>query len=256
MTSAPTRLGTLAWVERTGGQLSSSERRALFRALVKVHAASVHGKTARVLRVNAGRRDRVSADAMRLPTSMLTSAAEREANAVLSPAMLHHSYRTYLFGSAVGHRQHVDVDRELLFAASMLHAIGLIQPVTDVDCTLAGATTALRVAEAVGLSTAATQVLRNAICLHHSPDVSLTVDGGVAYLLAVGVAVDVAGYRSWLLPRGLLDTVVADYPRHGFGNELAGALATEAAAVPRGRVRLVRRYGALDLAIRHTPFPD
>lgn len=254
MTSSPPRLGTLAWVERTGGQLTLRERRALIHALARMHASSVRGRTAQVLRLNSGRKNRVPADAMRLPTSALTATAEQEAAAVLSPAMLQHSYRTYLFGSAVAHLQHVDVDREVLFAAAMLHGIGLMRPVADVDCTLAGATAALRVAEAVGLSTAATQVLRNAICLHHSPDVTLAVDGAVAYLLAVGAALDTTGYRSWLLPRALLGTVTADYSRRGFRNELAAAIAAESAAVPNGRVRLLRRYGALDLAIRHAPF--
>jgi len=232
------------------------ERRALMHALAKVHASSVRGRTAQVLRLNSGRKQRVPADAMRLPTSVLTATAEQEAAAVLSSPFLQHSYRTYLIGSAVGHLQHVDVDREVLFAAAMLHGIGFMRPVTEVDCTLAGATAALRVAETVGLSTAATQVLRNAICLHHSPDVTLALDGAVAYLLAVGCVLDTTGYRSWLLPRTLLGTVVAAYPRWGFRSELTAAIAAESAAVPNGRVRLLRRYGALDLAIRHAPFAD
>ena len=57
----------------------------------------------------------------------------------------------------------------LLFAAAMLHDIGLTTPTAGVDFTLASARVALDVAETVGLSTAATETMRTAITLHHSP---------------------------------------------------------------------------------------
>jgi hypothetical protein len=42
--------------------------------------------------------------------------------------------------------------------------------------------------------------------------------------------------------------------RLGFKREFAAAFRAEAAAVPRGRARLLRRYGAFDLAIKLAPF--
>ena len=92
------------------------------------------------------------------------------------------------------------MDREVLLAAALLHDTGLRPPVPGVDFTLASAKVALEVAERVGLSTAATLVMRDAITLHHSPDVSLDTDGPVAYLLSAGAALDVVGLRSWALP--------------------------------------------------------
>jgi hypothetical protein len=55
------------------------------------------------------------------------------------------------------------------------------------------------VAETVGLSTAATEIMRTAITLHHSPGVTLS-DGPVAYLMSAGAALDVLGLRAWQLP--------------------------------------------------------
>ena len=255
-TTPSQRIGTLPWVARTGGKLSSSERRTFIVPLARAHGRMVLGRVATALRVNSGRRAIVPPSELLKPTSVLTAAAEEEATRLLSPALLHHSYRTYLFGVAVGHLEQVDVDRELLFAAAMLHDTGLRPPVPRTDFTFASAKVALGVAETVGLSTAATQVMRDAIALHHSPDVTLEADGPVAYLLSAGAALDVVGLRSWALPAGLLREVVSEHPRLAFKREFASAVAAEAAAVPQGRMDLLRRYGAFDLAIRLAPFED
>jgi hypothetical protein len=95
--------------------------------------------------------------------------------------------------------------------------------------------------------------LQTAITMHYSPRVTLA-DGPVAYLLAAGAGVDVAGLRSWELPPSVFADVIAQRPRLDFKREFAGAFRAEAAAVPRGRARLLRRYGAFNLAIKLAPF--
>jgi hypothetical protein len=254
MTPAPTDLGTHTWVERTGGRLTAAERRSLLRPLARTHAANAAGRLSMLLRVNSGRRRAPGTDGRRpLPDSVLTRAAEEVVRRRLRPQLLNHSYRTYAFGVAVGELENLDVDREVLFAAALLHDIGLPTPVPKVDFTRASARVARDVAEQVGLSTAATDVLRTAITLHHSPGVSLA-HGPVAYLLSAGAGLDVVGLRSWQLPPDLLATVLAEYPRAGFKREFAAAFRTEAARVPEGRARFLRRYGAFDLAVKTGPF--
>jgi hypothetical protein len=105
------------------------------------------------------------------------------------------------------------------------------------------------------LSTAATETLQTAITMHHSPRVTLAA-GPVAYLLSAGAGVDVAGLRCWKLPRTTLADVVRDHPREGFKQYFAQAWADEAARVPHGRARLLRRYGAFAVAIRLAPFDE
>lgn len=189
----------------------------------------------------------------RPPASVLTRAAEALARRRLSPALLNHSYRTYAFGAALGELENLDADRELLFAGALLHDIGLPTLVPQVDFTRASARAAREVAEEVGLSTTATNILRTAITMHHSPGVTMA-HGPVAYLLAAGAGLDVAGLRSWQLPPDMLAAVTAAHPRLGFKREFAAALRTEAAQVPRGRVAFLRRFGAFDLAIKAAPF--
>jgi len=206
-----------------------------------------------LVRLNSGRRRQIAPARMLPPSSVLTRAAEEQAQQRLSPALLNHSYRTFAYGAALGAWENLDVDRELLYAAALLHDIGLPTRVDNVDFTLASARVARDVAEEVGLTSAATETMRTAITLHHSPNVTLA-DGPVAYLLSAGAGVDVVGLRSWQLPPDLLTAVVEQHPRLGFKREFSAAFRTEAARVPRGRVQFLRRYGAFELAIKLAPF--
>jgi hypothetical protein len=246
-------LGTLSWIDRTGGQLSGAERRALLGPLARTHAANAAGRLSMLARLNSGRRARVAPSLLVPPTSALTRAAAEQAQRRLGPALLNHSHRTYAFGAALGALEGIDVDAELLFAAALLHDTGLPTSVEDVDFTRDSARIARDVAEEVGLPSAATDTIRDAIALHVSPRVTLA-HGPVAYLLSAGAGVDVAGLHSWQLPPELLAAVVDQHPRLGFKAEFASAFRAEAARVPRGRVQFLRRYGAFDLAIRLAPF--
>jgi hypothetical protein len=253
MNAAVADLGTLSWVERTGGQLSAAERRSLLGPLARTHVANAGGRLTTLARLNTGRRAQVDRSRLVPPSSALTRAAAEQAQRRLSPALLNHSYRTFAFGTSLGALEGLTVDAELLFAAAMLHDTGLPTSDRDVDFTRTSARVARDVAEDVGLSSAATETMRTAITLHHSPGVPLA-HGPVAYLLSAGAGVDVVGLRSWQLPPDLLAEVVEQHPRLGFKDEFTAAVRTEAAVVPRGRVQFLRRYGAFDLAIKLAPF--
>lgn len=185
----------------------------------------------------------------------MTRAATDAAVRVLPTTLLRHSHRAHTFGRALGELEDIDVDTELLYAAALLHDTGLILAAGTDDFTLASARVAWDVAEQVGLSTAATGTLQTAITMHHSPPVTLDA-GPVAYLLAAGAGVDVAGLRSWELPTSVLERAVTDHPRDGFKRYFTQAWADEAARVPQGRARLLRRYGAFTTAVLLAPFDD
>jgi hypothetical protein len=255
MTGITTRVGSMAWSRRTGGRLSGAETWQLLAPLTRAHARNCVGRTALALRLHSGRRAQVPERALRTPSSVLTRTAEQVAHERLTPAVLNHSYRCYSYGVTLASLEDVDVDRELLFAAAMLHDTGLSAPTPGVDFTISSARTALEVAETVGLSTAATETLRTAITLHHSPGVTLG-DGPEAYLLSAAAGVDVIGLGRWRLPDTLVASVLAERPRLGFKEEFRTRWSAEAAAVPHGRAWFLRRYGAFDLAIRLAPFSD
>ena len=248
------RVGTHEWSLCTGGHLSGADKRAMIPAVLAAQGRNIVGRFALAARVNRGRRTHIDHDRLLPPSSILTRVAEAHATARLGPAILNHSRRAYAFGAALGIVDGVDVDHELLYAAALLHDVGLKEGTGDgSDFTLASAAVASQVASDVGLSAAEAGVLASAITMHHSPDVRRE-DGAVAYLMSAGAAVDVIGLRAWDLPPATLRAVVGEYPRLGFKREFGRAFRTEAARVPDGRARFLNRYAAFGLAIRVAPF--
>jgi HD domain len=253
--SATSTVGTLQWTQRTGGRLEPAERRRLVGDLARVHVHNVIGRFSVLAHLDRGRRSYVPPARVLPPESPLTRAAQDAAVRVLPATLLNHSYRAYRFATALGELEGLEVDTEVLFAAALLHDTGLVLAEGQDDFTLASARMARDVAERVGLSTAATDTLQTAITMHYSPQVPLAA-GPVAYLLAAGAGVDVVGMRCWDLPPSILAEAVREYPREGFKAYFTQAWAAEAARVPQGRAKLLRRYGAFTAAVALAPFDE
>ena len=253
--NATSAVGTAEWTECTGGRLEPAERRRLVGDLVRVQVSNVVGRLSLLAHLDRGRRSYVSPARVQPPDSPLTRAAQDVAVRVLPATLLNHSYRAYRFASALGELEGLEVDSEVLFAAALLHDTGLILADGENDFTLTSARVARDVADQVGLSTVATRTLQTAITMHCSPRVPLAA-GPVAYLLSAGASVDVVGMRCWDLPPSILADAVRDYPREGFKTYFAQVWAAEAARVPQGRARLLRRYGAFTTAITLAPFDE
>ena len=250
-----TRVGTAPWVQRTSGRLTPTERRALLRPLARTHVQNAVGRLRLAVGLNPGRKAYLPPALLTPPNSALTRAAEECAERVLTRPLLNHSYRTYVYGRALGELEGTNVDTELLFAGALLHDTGLVNPAGTADFTLTSARLAREIAEQVGLSSDATDSLMTAITMHYTPGV--TVDAGpVAYLLAAGASVDVVGLRSWELPKATIAEVVRAYPRADFKPVFTEAFRQEAARVPEGRARVLQRYGALAAAIKFAPFKE
>jgi len=250
-----TTVGSIDWTIRTGGRLEPAEGRRLVADLARVHVGNAFGRLSVILRLNARRHAYLPAERLVPPDSRLTRAAHHAARACLPTTLLNHSERTFVFGRALGELDEVEVDAELLYAAALLHDTGLVLARGREDFTLTSARVARDVSEEVGLSSAATKTLQTAITMHHSPRVTLAV-GPVAHLLAAGAGVDVVGLRCWDLPRSILVDAVAAHPREGFKKYFNHAWAQEAARVPAGRARLLRRYGAFPAAVALAPFDE
>ena len=250
-----TRVGTAPWVERTSGRLTAAERRALLRPLARTHAQNAVGRLRLAVGLAPGRNAYLPPALLAPPSSVLTRAAEECARRVLTGPLLNHSYRSYVYGRALGELEGTDLDTELLFAGALLHDTGLVNPTGTADFTLTSARLARQVAEQVGLSTDATDTLTTAITMHYTPGVTVEA-GPVAYLLAAGAAVDVVGLRSWELPPTTIAEVVRAHPRAGFKTVFTEAFRQEAARVPEGRARVLQRYGAFAAAIRFAPFNE
>jgi hypothetical protein len=253
-TAARLDVGTAAWSDRTRGHLSAADKRSLLLPLAHAHIATTWGRATAPLRRQGRGRRLIEPELLAPPTTLLTRVAHANAIDRLTPALLNHSERTYRFAAALAIVDSIDVDLELLYTAALLHDTGLTTTPGDADFTVTGAHLASTIAEDIGLSDDATETIRSAITLHHSPNVTRRY-GPVAFLLSAGAAFDVVGRRSWLLPSQLIDDTVERFPRLGFKREFRAAFRAEARRVPHGRARLLRR-GGLDLAVRLAPFSD
>ncbi|WP_148575376.1 HD domain-containing protein [Nocardioides caldifontis] len=248
-------IGSAAWVQRSSGRLTPAERRGLMLPLARTHLTNAAGRFRLAVGLHSGRHAHLPPARLAPPTTVLTRAAEQRAREVLPVVLLNHSYRTYVFGRALGELEGVDVDAELLFASALLHDVGLVDPPERADFTLTSLRVAGEVAEQVGLSSAATETVQTAITMHYTPGVTRDV-GPVAYLLASGAGLDVAGLRSWELPSATITETVREHPRAGFKSAFTDAFRQEAARVPEGRAQLLHRWGAFAAAIRFAPFTE
>jgi len=227
-------IGTIEWARRTRGILGRGEQ-ARFTAAVCL-------QTARALpRVLGARKGGSGPDPSRLTPPDTPLAREVvEACSELGPAVIEHSYRSYIFARALGEVDRVECDEEALFAATMFHdyAFPTIETLTDRCFTLAGAEGAEGFLESSSLTEDQRHDVLDAICLHINPWVDRE-RGTTQYLAHDGISLDVVGLRSWEIDRDGARRVFGDHPRHRF-NGLA-----ETAMRPHGKRVHGCRAGAL-----------
>ena len=132
-------LGTIAWTERTGGNLTRRERWVLARPLVRGYRDIVAGTLALVVARHRGRTVSLDPAVLLPPDSAVARDAQATAGSLLSPAVLNHFRRAYAWGAALASFDGVEFDRELLYIASMFHDTGLPSGVPDVDFTVRSA---------------------------------------------------------------------------------------------------------------------
>ncbi|MFF9819752.1 HD domain-containing protein [Streptomyces sp. NPDC014006] len=246
-------IGSITWTERTGGVLTRREQRALARPLLRGELAIVTGRIAMALRLHSGRRQAIDPARLLPPDSAMAKDAETAARALLSPALLNHSRRSYAWGSAIAALDGIEFDRELLYVAAMFHDTGLATHVPEVDFTIRSAALARTFTDDHGLAAPERETVANAIALHHTPGVGID-SGAEAFLLSAGAGVDVFGLRSDRVPDATRKQVVSDFPRTGFKREFARAWREEAKQVPHGRAWYLHRFAFSDVTIRLAPF--
>lgn len=248
----PQRLGGLDWARRTAGRLTPRERRRLLAAIALGQWENALGRVKLATGRLPARAADVDLDTFIAPDSAFAREAE-QACAELPPSLAGHSYRTWLFGSALAVVDGRELDAELFYAGSLLHDHGIAQPTAGRDFTLASAERTLACATAAGLSEHRAQALADAICVHTTPGVTVERDGGLGCYLQWGAMVDGAGLRVWDVAQGNVAEVLRRHPRGDFKRELTAMMRAEASAVPDGRFGLLVRCG-LPLAVRMAPF--
>jgi hypothetical protein len=250
----PERLGGLGWTRRTGGALTSRERRSLLAAIALGQWESVLGRAKLLIGKLPPGAARVDLDTFSIPDSEFARQVESACNEQ-PQELVSHSYRTWLFGRALAVVDGAALDAELFYCGALLHDYGLMQPTPGRDFTLAGADRALACAASVGVDERQATEVADAICVHATPGVSVDRDGPLGCYLQWGAMADVAGLRLCDVARTNVDEIVRRHPRDGFKRQIISMMRAEATAVPQGRFGVLIRAG-VPLAVRMAPFPS
>ncbi|MEU0505638.1 HD domain-containing protein [Nocardia sp. NPDC005998] len=230
----PERLGGLAWGRRTGGALSPAERRLLRAQAAREFAAFLAGSVRTIIgRVPAAARG-IDVATFQPPDSALTRQTE-EAAAELSPALLAHSYRTWLYGSALAAVDGAALDPELFYCTALLHDYGITASGPGRDFTLASADKVMQVCAAAGRTTVEGELLADAVCAHTTAGVTLAKDGPLTAYTQWGALSDAFALRAWDITPGNRRYIRRAHPRGEFNRELLVVLRRELKNMPNGR---------------------
>lgn len=248
------RVGSLPWARQTRGALNVRDRFALAGQAVRLQ-----GQLAASLMF---RRSRVALDIATIqpPDSELAKKADALCASVSPPRLYNHCCRAYLWARLFADTYGIAFDDELLYAACMLHDLGLTTAYDNcarhAECfTLDSVEGASAWARNVGWDSERQDALAEAILLHMNVTVGMN-QGTEAHLLHEAAGLDCLGLRAWEVQRGTRNAVLARHPRDTFKPFLAETFTVQAQRRPKCRAAFLIRYLLFRSMIRFAPFAD
>ena len=166
-----------------------------------------------------------------LPRDDVSAATWRWAHHALPRYLLAHSVRSYCWGAAIARREGLVFDRQILWAASLMHDLGLTRIPHNAACfEIEGADIGRRFLVRAGMDAAAADRAAKAIVDHMRPGVTLA-DGVESVLLDRATSVDVRG-DGFELVGDVRPGVMAAFPRGDFDRHFLRAIEREVAVRP------------------------
>jgi hypothetical protein len=250
------KLGTLTWMERTGGRLAWHDKLTLMAQGVQ---ARVHSQRQR--QRHAGTKLRHREVSQILPPD---SAIAREALAMAQdsspPYLMNHSLRAYFWARLLDADTR-PFDDEAVFVALMLHDLGLtdrwrLQGQAQHCFSVVGARAAQELAAKHEWTETRANLAAGAITLHLNVTVG-DAQGKEAQMVRAGSGGDVAGLGLAILQRDQIAEVVGRYPRFGLKSMMTRSLMVEATERPCCRTAfLCRSLGFVDLIKNNRVFSE
>jgi len=237
--------GSMAWIEATGGAMSWFDGIRMVLQAWRVRRR--RGSTPLSF---------LDPSMIRLPDTALALEAMEICRTASRPYLLHHCLRSYYWARLLNDScKHFD--DEALFAATMLHDLGLTDGHRDPDrCfTAVGADAVEKLALRHGWSDRRARLAADAIALHLNVMVG-DAHGREAQLLRLGSGADTTGLALRALPKHEIDEVLSLYPRLGLKRHLAPVLAAEAEAKPCCRIAFLQNKFGFAKMVARAPFAD
>ncbi|MET9188366.1 MULTISPECIES: HD domain-containing protein [Streptomyces] len=194
----------------------------------------------------------LSLDALPMPGTAAAAAALDVATAYLSPALLNHSLRAYLWAAARGTADGVPFDPELLYVAALFHDIGLV-PVFDshtVAFEEAGGHVARVFAAGAGWPAERRARLSDVIVRHMWPRVDVATDPE-GHLLARATATEIVGTEADAYPSRFRDEVLERCPRLDLAASFLACFQDQAERKPDSSAAGAVRSGLADRVARN-----
>lgn len=173
----------------------------------------------------------------RAPDSALAKQAEAAAKAVCQDVILAHSYRTYSFGALLAARDGLELDREALFVASILHDLGLSEKHKDEEGSFewVGARLAHRFCQDRGIVEERASLIHDAVALHSSVGIADRLAPEIA-MVHLGAGVDLFGLQIDEVPKAALAQILEEQPRDGFKTCLSACTSHQAETKPDSHI--------------------
>jgi hypothetical protein len=223
------KIGTLAWMERTGGKLAWHERLALLAQGVRARAeASKQRKQGSKIR-------RLEVSDILPPDSAITREAVSMAQDCSPASLFNHCLRAYFWARLLDADER-KFDDEALFVAIMLHDLGItdahrLKGQQEQCFTIVGARAAQSLGSKHGWPDARSNMAANAITMHLNILIG-DVAGKEAQMVRAGSGGDIAGLGLDKLHHDQIDEVVGRYPRLSLKADAVSSLMIEATERP------------------------
>lgn len=186
-----------------------------------------------------------------VPETAATQAAREVLTRYSAPALVNHCVRSYLMAASLAAIEHVDVDVELLYVASLLHDIGL-EPAFD-SHTLpfedAGGHVAWVFTAGTGWPAERRDRAAQAIIAHmRGTDPALDPEG---HLLDIATGLDIGGRNADRWPAELLTEMVAAHPRLDLAERFTACFREQAERKPDSTAAAAVRAGIADRLVNN-----
>lgn len=249
-------IGSREWINLSNGKLNFKEKTQLIKQVL-VPATLNYSKT---LIRQSKNPQHFELKNIQIPDTSIVKEAILELENTQNQAIIHHSWRSYIWGVAIAQIQDWQFDEESLLIASLMHDLGLIEHLEHYSCQCFTFESSLR-SESLCVKhhypQDRTDNISNAICLHmngHLDKNNQNLSKEVL-LLQKATSCDVIGTDLGRFSISFRDEVLSYYPRSNFNSTFKKLLKTESKKNPDSRTALLSKLG-LPLMISMNAFKE
>jgi hypothetical protein len=190
-----------------------------------------------------------------VPQDRISAQTWAWAHGRLPAYLLSHSVRSYCWGAWVGAAEKLPFDARVLWAAALMHDVGLTGIGRNDRCfEFQGGAIAQRFLTRAGMAATDADRVRTAIELHMAPAVTLD-DGAESVLLDRATGLDVRG-SEYELVNAVRPDVIRAFPRGSFDRHFLAAIRREVETRPGCQSERLLRATNLEAWMARSPWSD